>query len=53
MTGLLNQKNVANVPFLFGMIIVMYVGHGGFHPIEVIFFDKSVLEEVLSSQIEG
>ena len=53
MSGLLNPKNVGGVPFLFGMILVVYLGHGGFHPIAVIFFYNSVLGEVLSCEIEG
>ena len=35
------------------MILVVYLGHGIFHPVAVLVFFKSVFGKVLSSQIEG
>ena len=34
------------------MILAVYLGHKIFHPVAVLFFSKSVMGEVLSSQIE-
>ena len=42
MTGLLIPKNVGIRPF-FSMILVVYLGHGIFHPVvALLFFSKSV-----------
>ena len=43
---------VVNSRSLFYLIVVVYLDHGMFHLVAVLFFSKSVLEEVLSSQIE-
>ena len=53
MTGLLNQKIVGIGSFFFCMILVVYLGHGMFHPVTVLFFLPIRFGgEVLSSQIE-
>ena len=42
MTGLLNPKIVGNTPFLFGVTLVVYLGHGIFIRVAVLLFSKSV-----------
>ena len=41
-------------PLIFFMILVVYLGHGSFHPVALSFFSSSISfwGEVLSSQIE-
>ena len=42
MTGFLNPKIVGNTHRLFLRILVVYLGHGVFHPVAVLFFSTSV-----------
>ena len=42
MTGVLNSKSSEMGHFFFCVILVVYLGHGIFHPVAVFFFSKTV-----------